>query len=76
MLTALKSNLLQAQVRMKNYVDQHRIERSLNVGDFIYLKLQPYKQSSLAQRSFFKLAPRHYGPYRVIDKIGSGAYKL
>lgn len=76
MLSVLKTNLLQAQARMKNYANQHRSERSFNIGDFVYLKLQPYKQSSLAQRSSFKLAPRFYGPYQILKKIGPVDYRL
>ena len=29
------------------YADKHRIARSFEVGDFVYLRLQPYRQSSL-----------------------------
>jgi hypothetical protein len=42
----------------------------------VYLKLQPYIQLSLADRSHHKLAFRFFGPYRVVDKIGSVAYRL
>lgn len=42
----------------------------------MYLKLQPYKQSTLAYRSNFKLAPIYYGPYEVLAKIGTVAYQL
>jgi hypothetical protein len=41
-----------------------------------YLKLQPYVQSSLARRSNQKLAYKFFGPFRVIARIGSDAYKL
>ncbi|OMO91420.1 Retrotransposon gag protein [Corchorus capsularis] len=34
------------------------------------------RQNSLADRQFHKLAPRYYGPYKVLDKIGAVAYKL
>lgn len=40
----------------------------------VYLRLQPYHQSSLALDSSTKLAPRFYGPHKVIDKIGTVAY--
>jgi hypothetical protein len=37
----LKFHLTQAQAKMKKYADQHRTERHLSVGDWVYLKLQP-----------------------------------
>lgn len=71
-LSLLRDQLVKAQARMKNYADQHRIERSFVIGDSVYLKLQHYKQSSLARRSSFKLAPRFYGPFQVREKIDTG----
>ena len=51
-------------------------EREFQVGDEVYLKLQPYKQSSLALRKNLKLSSRYYSPYLVISKVGTVAYKL
>lgn len=42
----------------------------------MFLKLRPYVQSSLAARSNQKLAFKYYGPYKIMAKIGSVAYKL
>jgi hypothetical protein len=42
MLTKLKDNLVQAQARTKKYADRRRSNRIFNVGDMVYLKLQPY----------------------------------
>jgi hypothetical protein len=42
----------------------------------VLLKLQPYVQSSVVQRLYPKLAFKYYGPYHVIDKVGSVTYKL
>lgn len=39
-----------------------RIERELEVGDAVYLKLQPYRQTSVAVRKCFQLSSRYYGP--------------
>ena len=75
-LRELRYNLLQAQNRMKCQADQHRRDASFAVGDYVYLKLQPYRQTSVAFRGSMKLAPRFFGPYQVIEKVGSVAYKL
>lgn len=76
MLLLLKFHLLRAQHRMKQQADKHRSERSFNIGDKVYLKLQPYRQNSVVTRSSPKLAPKFYGPYEVLDKVGVVAYKL
>lgn len=44
----VRQHLLRAQGRMKRQVDKHCSERQFNVGNWVYLKLQPYIQSSLA----------------------------
>ncbi|CAN0885651.1 hypothetical protein LINGRAHAP2_LOCUS15178 [Linum grandiflorum] len=42
----------------------------------VYLKLHPYKQKSVAQRKNQKLAPRFYGPFLVLKKVGAVACEL
>lgn len=61
---------------MKNQVDKHRSERSFASGEMVYIKLQPYVQSSVSYRTNQKLAFRFYGPFKVVQKIGTAAYKL
>lgn len=61
---------------MKAQADKKRYERFFQVGDNVYMKLQPYVQSSLAYRSNQKLAFKYYGPFEVLQKIGAVAYKL
>ncbi|XP_074347548.1 uncharacterized protein LOC141686409 [Apium graveolens] len=61
---------------MKQQADKNRSERYFVVCDWVYLKLQPYKQNSVASRSHQKLATKYFGPYPVLKKVGSVAYTL
>ena len=76
MLDLVRQHLLRAQQRMKLYADKHRSERSFNIGDMVFLKLQPYVQASLAPRAHQKLSFHYFGPYKVLEKIEAVAYKL
>jgi hypothetical protein len=75
-LEQLKEHLAKAQHRMKMQADKKRSEKSFQVGEHVLLKLQPYAQSSLVNRPCHKLAYKFFGPYSVLEKIGSVAYKL
>ena len=46
------------------------------MGDLVFLRLQPYCQSSLKQSGVEKLKPRFYGPYKVTRRVGEVAYEL
>lgn len=72
----LKENLQIAQGRMKFYADKNRSEREFALHDWVYLRLQPYRQTTLALHRNMKLAPKFYGPFQIIQKIGTVAYKL
>jgi ribosomal protein L21E len=43
----IRQQLVQAQVRMKKQADKHRSEHEFTVGDMVYMKLQPYAQSTV-----------------------------
>jgi hypothetical protein len=58
------------------YADKHRTERVFTAGDQVFLKLQPYVQSSVVHRANHKLAFRYYGPFLVDKRIGSVTYRL
>ena len=62
---------------MKQQEDQHRSERSFDVGDWVFLWLQSYKKMSLKKaKKDNKLSPNYYGPYKVLQNIGTMVYKL
>lgn len=76
LLSFLKQNLDEAQARMKKNADLKRVDKKFNIEDWVYLRLHPYRQSSLVLRRAIKLSPRFYGPYKVVEKIGVVAYRL
>jgi hypothetical protein len=76
-LKLLKDNLVTTQNRMKQQVDQHHNEREFEVGDWVFIRLQPYKQMSLKQqKKDNKFAPKYYGPYKLLQRIENMDYKL
>ncbi len=62
---------------MKQQEDQHHNERSFEVGGWVLLCLQAYKQMSLKQANKDnKLSPNYYVSNKVLQNIGTMAYKL
>lgn len=61
----------QAQQRMKDYVDKRRKDTTFAVGQLVLLKT-----THLHMKGPKKFLPRFIGPFTVIAKCGSVAYKL
>lgn len=61
---------------MKFFADKHRSEKEFAPGDWVFLRLQPYMQTSLSMRRDFKLAPKFYGPSKILARVGKVSYKL
>ena len=75
-LSRLKINIQHAQARMKHQADKHRTELQFKRGHMVLVKLQPYWQNSVALRKHQKLSLHYFGPFPILQKIGSVAYKL
>ncbi|KAG8640611.1 hypothetical protein MANES_13G068132v8 [Manihot esculenta] len=61
---------------MKLHYDHSHRPLEFNIGDMVLLRLQPYRQSTLASRKNQKLAAKYFGPFEVLERVGSMAYKL
>lgn len=72
----LRKNLEKAQQRMRDTANKSRRDVEFAVGDRILLKLQLYRQHSVARPLSTKLARRFYGPFDVLERIGAVAYHL
>lgn len=52
------------------------MERQFAVGDQVYLKFQPYVQTTVARRTNQKLSYKFFVPYVVLQRVGAVAYKF
>ncbi|GJT51326.1 putative reverse transcriptase domain-containing protein [Tanacetum coccineum] len=59
----------------KSYVDKRRKPLEFSVGDYVLLKVSPWK-SVVCFGKKGKLAPRFVRPFEIIKKVGPVAYRL
>src|SRR5438128_2318571 len=71
----IHEHLHAAQSRQKSYADRRRRELVFEVGDFVYLKVTPFKRTRRFQVKG-KLVPRYVGPFRIVERHGSVVYQL
>jgi hypothetical protein len=71
----IRDRLKAAQSRQKSYADSKRRGLTLNIGEYVYLRVTPLKGM---QRFHVKgkLAPRYIGPFKILDRRGEVSYKL
>ncbi|BBH07014.1 transposable element gene [Prunus dulcis] len=71
----IRERLKTAQDRQKSYADNRRKDLQFEVGDWVFLKLWPWKGVvRFGKRG--KLSPRYIGPYEVVERVGPVAYRL
>lgn len=75
-LEALKEHLRIAQDKMKKNVDPKRRDVEYAVGDMVFLKIGPYRQSSLRKKRNEKLSPKFLGSFKIVERIGPVVYIL
>ena len=65
----------EAQDRQKSYADAHRVDRSYEVGNRVFLRVKPHK-SSIKFEKGAKLSPRFGGPFTIVERRRPVAYRL
>ncbi|GJZ81702.1 putative reverse transcriptase domain-containing protein, partial [Tanacetum coccineum] len=71
----IKQRMQAARDRQKSYANLKRKPMEFQVGDKVTLKFSPWKRViHFSKRG--KLNPRYVGPFKVLEKVGSIAYKL
>ncbi|XP_017425527.2 transposon Ty3-G Gag-Pol polyprotein [Vigna angularis] len=75
-LKQLKFHLERAQDLMVRQANKKRRVANVAVGDWVYLKIRPHRQSSMPTRLHPKLSARYFGPFRIIQMVGEAACKL
>ncbi|GKC78794.1 putative reverse transcriptase domain-containing protein [Tanacetum coccineum] len=74
-IVQIKQRMQAARDRQKSYADLKRKPMEFQVGDKVMLKVSPWKGVvRFGKRG--KLNPRYVGPFKVLEKVGSVAYKL
>jgi len=62
---------------MKKQADLHTSDRQLEPGNWVYVKLQLYRQHFfVALRMNQKLDPKFFGPFPIMARVGAIAYRL
>ncbi|KAA0051012.1 hypothetical protein E5676_scaffold675G00890 [Cucumis melo var. makuwa] len=71
----IRARMLTAQSRQKSYVNERRKDLEFDVGDMVFLKVEPMK-GVLRFEKKGKLSPRFVGPFEILERIGPVAYRL
>ncbi|GJS88251.1 putative reverse transcriptase domain-containing protein [Tanacetum coccineum] len=71
----IKKRIQAARDRQKSYADRRRKPLKFQAGDKVMLKVSPWKEViCFGKRG--KLNPRYIGPFKILAKLGTVAYRL
>ncbi|GJY25474.1 putative reverse transcriptase domain-containing protein [Tanacetum coccineum] len=71
----IKKRIQAARDRQKSYADRRRKPLEFEIGDKVMLKVSPWK-GVIRFGKQGKLNPRYIGPFKILAKVGTVAYRL
>ena len=71
----IRKRLLTAQSWQKSYADVRRRPLEFKEGDHVFSKVMP-KRGVIRFSKQGKLSPRYIGPFKVLERVGTVAYRL
>jgi hypothetical protein len=74
-MQTIRQRIKEVQDRHKSYVDAHRVDRSYEVGDRVFLRVKLHK-SLIKFGKGAKLSPRFMVPFEIVERKGPVAYRL
>ncbi|GJW43883.1 putative reverse transcriptase domain-containing protein [Tanacetum coccineum] len=74
-IVQIKQRIQAAHDRQKSYADVRRKPLEFQFGDKVMLKVSPWK-GVIHFAKWGKLNPRYIGPFKVLAKVGTVAYRL
>jgi len=69
----IQEKMRESQRRQKSYHDKRRKDIELQVGDHVFLSVNPVTGVGRALKSR-KLTPHFVGPFEIVEKVGAVAY--
>ena len=74
-VSLIHKHLLTAQSQQKSYPDRRRRPLEFEVGDHVFLKVMPKRRVDRFSK-WGKLTPRYIGPFEILERVGTIAYRL
>nr|GEU63334.1 putative reverse transcriptase domain-containing protein [Tanacetum cinerariifolium] len=74
-ISQIKDRIKATHDQQKSYADKRRKPLEFSVGDYVLFKVSPWKGVVRFGKKG-KLAPRFFGPFEIIEKVGLVTYQL